>query len=117
MRKPFRLLEKECAVERIREHLAREGFNLVSADIPDTAYTDSTLVFSAESEQQLRITLEKSWFPDGEDWEDHWLRLCLDHTLILEIDIEQLLRRKLAKPLRQHVLDTVLDAVLDVTKS
>jgi hypothetical protein len=108
---PFKLLSKDYSLDHLSKKFAEIGLDLESSVVPDTAYEDSVLTFSCRRlpEDTIKIVVKKQWWDDGEKWEDADVRLFQNSNELLRIDLHQLLREKLNKPLRQQVMESLLD--------
>ena len=113
---PFKLLRKDCSIDQLRTGFAEIGFDLEDSVVPDTANEDSVLLFLSNQlpSESIKIVIEKQWWPDGENWEDATVSLRHNDDELAKIDLQQLLREKLDKPLRQQVLGSLLDAASEM---
>ena len=114
--KPFKLLKRHCSIDRLRKNLGEVGFEVSDVSIPDSAYEETvvTLVSERLPDDTIRIVIEKSWCPDGEDWEDTAVRLVRNEGEVVRVDLQQLLRQKLDRPLRQYVMESLLVAASEI---
>ncbi len=116
---PFKLLQQECSTANLNAALDKWGYVLRESSIPDSAYEPSVLSFEREAfpNQRLSIFVEKKWWPDGQHWEDSRVRLLLDDIPACEVDLDELLTKKLQVPFRRHTLDILVKAVEEANRS
>lgn len=100
-------------MNNLEHELSKRGYVVVETSVPDTAYKPSVLCFEKadQTHRSIRIIIEKRWWDDGENWQDNLVRLLVDEVPIREVDLDELLRRKLTVPLRQHTLKLLLDSI------
>ena len=113
---PFRLLRKDCSIDQLRTRFAEIGFDLVNSEVSDTAYEESVLSFVSDQlpNEPIKIVIEKQWWPDGKTWEDAIVTLLRNDDELTTVDLQQLLHKKLDMPLRQYVLESLLDAASEM---
>lgn len=117
--RPFILLRKDCSVDLLHANLAPIGYEISDIAIPDSAHekTVITLRNTRLAHDSVKIVVERSWWPDGHTWEDHVVRLLRNGDEVVSIDIQRLLREKLERPLRQYVMESLLDAASEIARS
>jgi len=98
--KPFRFLEKESRSERLCDALRASGFEL-------TERSRLSLTFARGDAASIDITWELAWWPDGDLQEDDRITIRQGSELLGEIDVRQLIRSKLARPLAEEIIHRV----------
>lgn len=117
--RPFRLLRKDCSVDLLRANLAEIGYEISDIVVPDSAHEETVITLRRKrlADGSVKIVIEKSWWPDGHTWEDHVVRLLRNGDEVVGIYLQELLREKLDRPLRQYVMESLLGAVSEIARS
>ena len=93
---PFRFLEKQSRIDQLCDLLRALGFGL-------TGRKELSLTFARDGATPVVITWELTWWPDGDVQQDDRITIRQGDGTLGEIDVGELLRSKLPRPLADEI--------------
>jgi hypothetical protein len=99
----FRFLQKQPRIDRLCEALRASGFEL-------TERSELSLRFARGDAKSVEITWQLAWWPDGDVQVDDRITIRQGSDMLGEIDVSELLRSKLERPLAEEIIRIVVQA-------
>jgi hypothetical protein len=113
----FKLLERELSVDLLAKDLEQRGLEISGHQNPESAYEDEVLDLSCKwlQEDSIRVVISRRWAPDGILMDDSGVHFVHNDHVLLSLNLSDLLRSKLEKPLRTIVRESLLEAASTTT--
>ncbi len=104
-------LDRPRAVDRLVKRLERLGVRSVTIEDSDSAYVPARMILSVPWKDDLELIWHRRWWPDGIQQEDDYVSLKVGDEEEEIVDIADLFRQKLEKPLVEVIVDHIAEAV------
>ncbi len=114
---PFRILEKELAIELLVAAIEDLGFQIDSHTRTDSAYDDEIIELKCLwlETRPTQINIIRAWEPDGDKYQDAFLSVEHNGNNKLKIDLELLLREKHSEPIRIKIKKKLVKALEEIS--
>lgn len=110
--RPFRFLDSEDASRSLDARLRQVGYERLDDEVPQAA---TTVYACPWRMQRLVLRWRRAWWPDGENAYDAGVEVFDGEVRVGTIDLDDLLRSRLERPLRDVVIDRLVGIASSVS--